>query len=311
MRGILVGLLLTAACYAPKVAPGAPCADNGLCPADQTCSAGVCVLAGAPPDASNDAGADAVSIADKDGDGIADSVDNCPDDKNADQGNEDRDRFGDRCDPCPQLVDTAIADKDGDHIGDACDPNAGADVSWLFEGFHGGLPGWPGSNLWQAVDDAAQVAAPGAPATDVEYFTLPLTRQDRMTFDQYSTAIAVDVTAVGSGTEHEVAIEYDDSSADRGIVCELAERSGQRMLWLNDDFGLDNQVPFAWTNNTPYILRLTRHGANYTCEVLGPNAPAPATGTSAVIPRSGADTMLWTYGTTLRIRSVSVVGPPP
>jgi hypothetical protein len=257
-----------------------------------------------------DASADAVAGADRDGDRVADSVDNCPDDSNADQGNEDGDALGDRCDPCPQLAETAVADKDGDHIGDACDPSAGADVSWLFEGFHGGLPSWSASALWQAVDDAAQVAAPADPMADPEYLGLPLLREGRI-FDGYSTAVAVTVTQLGAGTEHEVAIEYYDSTADKSLVCELAEIGGNRILWLNDDLGLDNQVPFSWTNGTAYILRLVRHGANYTCDVLGPGAPAPAMATSTVIPRSGAGTELWVFGATVRVGSVSVVGPPP
>jgi len=36
---------------------------------------------------------------DRDGDGVPDIVDNCPNDKNPDQVNEDGDRFGDICDP--------------------------------------------------------------------------------------------------------------------------------------------------------------------------------------------------------------------
>jgi hypothetical protein len=307
VRGILVGLLLTAACYAPKVAPGAACADNGLCPVGQTCSAGVCVLAGTLPDA----GGDAVAIADKDGDGVADSVDNCPDAKNADQGNDDGDAFGDVCDPCPQLVDTAVADKDGDHIGDACDPNATADVSWLFEGFHGGLPGWDASSGWQVVNDAAQVAAPGDPAPDVEDLALPLEHQGR-TFDHFSVTVAVTVTDVSAGTE--VAIEYFDDTRNKSIECELAEiaePNHKRILWLNDELGLDVEMPFAWVNGTQYMLRFTRHGANYTCEILGAGAPTPATGSSTVTPHNGTDFDLWVYGATVRFGSVSVVGPPP
>lgn len=319
MRGILVGLLVTAACYAPKVAPGTPCADNGLCPQGQTCAGGFCALAGLQPDAGGDAGdaspaGDAggeVSITDRDGDGVENSIDNCPDDKNADQGNEDGDPFGDVCDPCPQLADTAIADKDGDHIGDACDPNAAADVLWLFEGFHNGLPSWPASVNWQVVADAAQVTAQGPPAQRGEYLLLPLTRQGRMAFDNYSTVVSFTVTQVGPGTDHEVGIEYYDSSVDQSLECELADLNGSRFLWLNDETSLDQRVPFAWTNGTQYVLRLVRHGANYTCDVIGPGAPAPATGTSTLAPRGGADTDPWVYGATARIGSVSVVGPAP
>jgi hypothetical protein len=308
VRGILVGLLAIAACYAPAIATGAPCADNGPCPEGQSCSAGFCVVPGPPPDAAGDA----VTIADRDGDGVEDTTDNCPDDKNADQGNEDGDRFGDACDPCPQLVDTAIADKDGDHIGDACDPNAtAADTGWLFEGFHSGLPDWPGSLGWQATSDSLQVAAPGDPAPASEYLVLPLSRQGRMTFDNYSTAMSVTVQQVSSGTDHEVGIEYFDDNTKQGLSCELAEINGARILWLVDDLTLDKKVPFTWMNGMTYVLRLVRHGMSYTCDVVGPGSPAPASGTSPLVPRTGADTDVFAYGVTVRFGSVSVVGPPP
>lgn len=304
VRGIVVGLLVIAACYAPTVAPGAPCSDSGACPVGLTCSAAFCVLPGTQPDA-------AITVTDRDGDGVADVTDNCPDSKNADQGNEDGDMFGDACDPCPQLVDTAIADKDGDHIGDACDPNATADTGWLFEGFHNGLPGWPGSLGWQATSDSVQVAAPGDPAPDGEYLVLPLTREGRMTYDNYSTAMSVTVQQLSSGTDHEVGVEYFDDNTDHGLSCELAELGGSRILWLVDDLMLDNKVPFAWVNGVTYVLRLARHGMSYTCDVIGPGSPAPASGSSPVVPRTGADTDIFVYGATVRFGSVSVVGPPP
>ena len=59
-----------------------------------------------------DAGADGATSADRDGDGIADALDNCPDLANVDQANEDGDRFGDACDPCPPFADAdPIADQ--------------------------------------------------------------------------------------------------------------------------------------------------------------------------------------------------------
>ena len=42
-----------------------------------------------------------VQIEDRDGDGIADASDNCPDLANADQADADGDGFGDLCDPFP------------------------------------------------------------------------------------------------------------------------------------------------------------------------------------------------------------------
>ena len=53
---------------------------------------------------------------DRDGDGVADNVDNCPDVYNPDQANADGDSFGDACDPCPFVWTPLIYDSDGDGI---------------------------------------------------------------------------------------------------------------------------------------------------------------------------------------------------
>ena len=41
---------------------------------------------------------------DRDGDGVADAIDNCPDTANADQADSDGDGFGDVCDPFPMCA---------------------------------------------------------------------------------------------------------------------------------------------------------------------------------------------------------------
>ncbi|HLP10904.1 MAG TPA: T9SS type A sorting domain-containing protein [Flavobacteriales bacterium] len=53
---------------------------------------------------------------DYDGDGVADSLDNCFDSMNAAQDDVDGDGLGDACDACNDLIDA-----DGDMVGDACD----------------------------------------------------------------------------------------------------------------------------------------------------------------------------------------------
>jgi thrombospondin type 3 repeat protein len=57
-------------------------------------------------------------LADLDGDGIDDGVDNCPMVFNADQADTDGDGAGDACDNCP-LPNPGQEDSDGDGIGDA------------------------------------------------------------------------------------------------------------------------------------------------------------------------------------------------
>jgi thrombospondin type 3 repeat protein len=73
---------------------------------------------------------------DRDGDGVPDSADNCPDTPNADQRDTDHDGQGDACDPdddndqvadqndnCPTTANPDQRDTDGDGQGDACDPD--------------------------------------------------------------------------------------------------------------------------------------------------------------------------------------------
>lgn len=64
---------------------------------------------------------------DRDRDGVADWMDNCPDVANPDQHDEDGDQIGDACDLCPHLPSRVSGvndgDQDGDGVGDDCDPD--------------------------------------------------------------------------------------------------------------------------------------------------------------------------------------------
>jgi hypothetical protein len=76
---------------------------------------------------------------DRDGDGVPDDVDNCPDVANPDQANEDGDDRGDACDLCPHLAGTVPGtDDDDDHdgIGNQCDPRVGPDQLIVFLPFN-------------------------------------------------------------------------------------------------------------------------------------------------------------------------------
>ncbi len=84
---------------------------------------------------------DGVCVSDGDGDGVADSEDNCPGESNPDQADSDDDGIGDACegvdldadddgvfddeDNCPNDYNPDQADSDNDGIGDACE---GADL---------------------------------------------------------------------------------------------------------------------------------------------------------------------------------------
>ena len=72
------------------------------------------------------------SVADQDGDGVPDSIDNCIDVKNPDQADEDHDGVGNACDNCPHLPNADQANSDGDGVGDVCDPQPGLQDKILF-----------------------------------------------------------------------------------------------------------------------------------------------------------------------------------
>ncbi len=62
-----------------------------------------------------------LGVPDDDGDGVADSEDNCPTVYNPGQTNSDSDGLGDACDNCPDDFNPDQTDADSDGVGDACD----------------------------------------------------------------------------------------------------------------------------------------------------------------------------------------------
>ncbi|MBL7189880.1 MAG: thrombospondin type 3 repeat-containing protein [Phycisphaerae bacterium] len=59
--------------------------------------------------------------ADSDEDGVGDICDNCPETYNPDQGDFDADGLGDSCDNCPSVANPGQEDDDGDGVGNGCD----------------------------------------------------------------------------------------------------------------------------------------------------------------------------------------------
>jgi thrombospondin type 3 repeat protein len=105
--------------------------------------AGAACNFGGPKETADDGGVDAAidvppGVHDRDGDGIPDDVDNCPDVPNHGQENHDGDIHGDACDGCPMFASVDDPDTDGDGVGDACDPhpNEPGDQRVLWMGFY-------------------------------------------------------------------------------------------------------------------------------------------------------------------------------
>src|SRR5687768_10224829 len=67
------------------------------------------------------AGLAGVSATDSDGDGWADTADNCVDIGNPDQADRDGDSVGDACDNCPLRVNVSQTDSNDNGVGDACE----------------------------------------------------------------------------------------------------------------------------------------------------------------------------------------------
>ncbi|HEY5934221.1 MAG TPA: thrombospondin type 3 repeat-containing protein, partial [Kofleriaceae bacterium] len=111
MRALVVAIALVGCSFDPPSGNG----GSDASPADARPDS-------PPRDATPDVPPDAPPILDADGDGVANSDDNCVAVPNPDQRNFDSDPKGDACDLCPHLASDIDPDVDGDSVGDACDP---------------------------------------------------------------------------------------------------------------------------------------------------------------------------------------------
>ena len=308
MRGVWVTVLVVAACYSPRLEPGAPCDPQApSCPGGQTCTrrAGgfACEPLGTPPDLDAPAeppGSDAPRMVDAmvgldavdpdlDGDGVLNAADNCPTVANADQGNEDGDKFGDACDPCPPIADDNPPDGDGDGVADACDPHpmTAGDKIVLFEGFHAGVPAsWTTIGTWTAAADSVSV--------DVTAGKASLTSTPTLTGHE-TVATAVTVNALGTVDDQAIGVvdNYQHGSNRQGTFCSLREDIGGAMpnvaivqLRTNGP----HNTPYAAVENRPYLVEERRDDTSYSCHGDDGTTSADATMTATVsvaVPEAG------------------------
>jgi hypothetical protein len=224
-------------------------------------SAGVelCVPADPPRDATSDAN-------DRDGDGVADDVDVCPDLADPQQLDEDGDRIGNACDPCPPFADAPIDDPDGDGVSGACDPNpaVAGDRIVVFEGFDSGIPsGWSVIGTWTAGGGAV---ATTVISDEIAFFAPPVApdRTASASAGYVPTAIATGARGFGVGLPFRV-------TPETGVVCEAFLNTGTQNRKLGlvklDNLSVLRDVAVAWQENERQIATLTRVDGSYSCVI--------------------------------------------
>jgi hypothetical protein len=306
-----LAVLALAGCYNAHPAPGAPCDEAApRCPEGQACIAGFC---GGPPSGIDaPAGGDTHgTIDDRDGDGIPNATDNCPDLANADQANEDGDKFGDVCDPCPIEMNDTPTDPDGDGVADGCDPhpNLPGDKIAAFSGFASGVP-----STWQVVGTVAAGTGEIALTTVAGNHT-SVVAPGTIGNATLTVSLVVDQGVGMFDTAATITMPYDVAN-DNGLFCELygpmASNSSGRYLTLWDS---NAQVErgkntFAWTTGTTYRLSLARAGNNYACSLTPPGGSAhTATGSTNFAPASSQAAVAM-YGADARVQWMMVVTSP-
>lgn len=112
---------------------------------------------------------------DRDGDGVPDESDLCPDTPDKEQRDYDRDGFGDACDACPHIATTANVDGDRDGVGDECDPapaTAGDSIAlWVdFKGDPDVIATWTKAGTWNVVGEFLS----GADLDTIDLVRIPL-----------------------------------------------------------------------------------------------------------------------------------------
>jgi hypothetical protein len=297
-----IAVVVLGGCYKPDYTNCEISCASGFCPSGLTCEQGYCITPGSAPCMAvpNDGKQpdQAGPPGDRDNDTILDGADNCPDVSNREQYNEDSDSFGDACDPCPPLgtmLDNS--DSDGDGVGAGCDPNPNLNTDRLvfFEGF--AVPNVTpagvveASQSWLFGNGIARVGTgqPGPSYALLWAGALPagLTTE---TISIRGTLLQM----IGGGNVLNTlgVVHMAGSISGPGITCELGFENGGgtiRLFDLASGARLDAMPIPAAQALSPFTMRSTRRGGNYTCDATaapglvlngngGPMMPNPKLG---------------------------------
>lgn len=216
---------------------------------------------------------------DRDNDGVADNVDNCPDLPNPTQDNEDGDAFGDACDGCPPIADDTQSDADHDGVDDACDPDPGmANHLVLFEGFHHGVPpGWTQTGTWTPSGDGLDVMPPVSGAASI--LRMPYTGAGQVVI---TGGIAASARSPTLTTELGVLGAFDPNG-NEVVACELRDASGTLSLAAEETkLGTTSTAPWTFALSSQNLVALTYDLAQH----IGCEATVAATSatTSITLP---------------------------
>ncbi len=280
LAGVVSAVLGAAGCYAPAPPAGAPCANAdlsaGRCPDGLACvrsEAGGETCEPTLPPIVVDAAIDAPPLdplADEDGDGVLNGVDNCVTVENAEQGDEDGDLVGDRCDPCPIVAGGDDTDADG--VGDACDPRpeSPGDRIVVFEGFVTGLVSTWQTNGEISVGRGTARFEAGAGET----ISLSRPAPDTQALEVRALVVLDNLQAVGMDLGSVSLVERFSAFADTGYACQLsALRTGTQAQLRIFDLGTAAVLDTAahpFDERVEYELRLRRVRADVACRATAP-----------------------------------------
>jgi len=218
---------------------------------------------------------------DRDGDGLLDVIDNCPDVANPLQENQDGDAFGDVCDECPQgsnhnedgdtfldgcdncpqLPNDDQANADGDELGDVCDHDVRAQRRLIFDGFETLSIAWiPGQADWVADEDSVHPVEPPVSADPglwnrrIEVGGASYFLETRIQVDE------VDGVAAGMWTRQRPGFSE--------FQCYVGRSNGAWTLVIAfPTTGMSATLPLAGLPSNPFVLRLRRDGTLLYCEL--------------------------------------------
>ena len=208
------------------------------------CCCAACSFRLPPP---GSAGDDATPTpGDRDGDGIPDESDLCPDTPDKDQRDYDRDGFGDACDKCPHIATAANVDGDSDGVGDECDPapdTAGDSIAlWVdFKGDPAAITGWTKAGTW----DVAGEFLSGSDLDTIDLVRVPLD------LPRASIATRMRIDSAGGGgagvwVRSGVKGQIEQGTGEQAYQCGLIIASGNVEAKTIENFGSLDDNTTTW-----------------------------------------------------------------